>query len=76
LHVGFLAKKPAAALVNALDAERYSPDRFAIRKAEIYYSLPDGIGRSKLPGYVDRQLKAPITVRNWNTVTKLVELTT
>jgi uncharacterized protein (DUF1697 family) len=32
------------------------------------------MGRSKLPGYLDRQLKTPITVRNWNTVSKLVEL--
>ena len=75
LHVGFLAKKPTAAQMKQLDAERYLPDRFAIRNAEIYYLLPSGMGRSKLPGYVDRQLKTPITVRNWNTITKLVELT-
>ncbi|HTL86730.1 MAG TPA: DUF1697 domain-containing protein [Acidimicrobiia bacterium] len=75
LHVGFLAKKPAAAQVKQLDATRYAPDGFVIRATEIYYSLPNGMGRSKLPGYLDRQLKTPITVRNWNTVSKLVELT-
>ena len=32
------------------------------------------MGRSKLPAYVDRQLKIPTTVRNWNTATKLLEL--
>jgi uncharacterized protein (DUF1697 family) len=74
LHVGFIAKKPPATLVKQLDADRYVPDRFAIRNAEIYYLLPNGMGRSKLPGYVDRQLKTPITVRNWNTVTKLAGL--
>ena len=29
-----------------------------------------GWRRSKLPAYLDRQLKIPTTVRNWNTVTK------
>ena len=40
----------------------------------MYLHLPNGMGRSKLPDYVGRQLEVPITFRNWNTVTKLVEL--
>jgi uncharacterized protein (DUF1697 family) len=32
------------------------------------------MGRSKLPAYLDRQLKIPVTIRNWNTVTMLCEL--
>jgi uncharacterized protein (DUF1697 family) len=74
LHVGFMAAKPAAAAVAKLDAERFRPEEFAIRGSELYFHLPDGIGRTKLPGYLDRQLKIPTTVRNWNTVNKLLEL--
>jgi uncharacterized protein (DUF1697 family) len=74
LHVGFMAAKPAAATVAKLDAERYLPDEFAIRGCELYLHLPNGLGRAKLPGYLDRQLKIPTTVRNWNTVNKLIGL--
>jgi uncharacterized protein (DUF1697 family) len=74
LHVGFMAKKPAAATVAKLDAERFLPDEFAIRGCELYLHVPSGMGRAKLPGYLDRQLKVPTTVRNWNTVRKLIEL--
>lgn len=74
LHVGFMAKRPPAAAVAALDAEGFRPEEFAVIGAEIYLHLPNGMGRANLPGYLDRQLKIPTTVRNWNTVTKLVEL--
>jgi uncharacterized protein (DUF1697 family) len=74
LHVGFMTQKPSTAAVSALDAERFRPEEFAIRGRELYLHLPNGMGRSKLPAYLDRQLKVPNTVRNWNTVTKLIEL--
>jgi uncharacterized protein (DUF1697 family) len=74
LHVGFMSKKPTASAVKLLDAERFLPDEFAIRGCEIYFHLPNGMGRTKLPPWIDRQLKIPTTVRNWNTVNKLLEL--
>ena len=75
LHVGFLARKPSAAELAKLDAERFRPEEFAVRGCELYLHLPNGMGRAKLPAYLDRRLGIPTTVRNWNTVTKLVELT-
>ncbi|HEV3225687.1 MAG TPA: DUF1697 domain-containing protein [Acidimicrobiales bacterium] len=74
LHVGFMAHEPAAAAVKQLDTDRFRPDEFAIKGTEIYAHLPNGLGRSKLLPYLDRQLKTPTTVRNWNTVNKLLEL--
>jgi len=74
LHVGFMAAKPAAAVLAALDGEPFLPDEFAVVGSELYLHLPGGMGRAKLPDYVVRRLKVPTTVRNWNTVTKLVEL--
>jgi hypothetical protein len=34
----------------------------------------NGMARTTLPGYLGRQLKIPMTVRNWNTINKLIEL--
>jgi uncharacterized protein (DUF1697 family) len=75
VHVGFMAAKPTATAVAKLDAERFEPEQFAVRGRDLYLHLPNGMGRAKLPAYLDRELKIPTTVRNWNTVTKLVDLT-
>ena len=74
LHVGFFARKPSAAAVAALDGVSYLPDAFEVLGAELYLHLPNGMGRSKLPAYLDRRLQVPVTVRNWKTVNKLLEL--
>jgi uncharacterized protein (DUF1697 family) len=75
LHVGYMCEKPSAAAIKSLDVERFAPDELAFRGREFYLLLPNGLGRAKLPPYVDRRLKIPTTVRNWKTVTKLAELT-
>jgi uncharacterized protein (DUF1697 family) len=74
LHVGFMVKRPPTAAVRALDLERFRPEDVVVEGNDVYLHLPNGMGRSKLPDYVGRQLGVPITFRNWNTVTKLVEL--
>jgi uncharacterized protein (DUF1697 family) len=61
--------------VAALEAARFLPEEFAVLGTESYLHLPDGMARTKLPGYLDRQLKVPVTLRNWATVNKLAELT-
>jgi uncharacterized protein (DUF1697 family) len=76
LHVGFMSERPPVAAVRSLDRERFSPDDVVVDGGELYFHLPNGMGRSKLPDYVGRQLEVPTTVRNWNTVTKLVDLAT
>lgn len=43
-------------------------------KRELYIYFPDGQGRSRLPAALDRILKKTATARNWNTVTKMLEL--
>ena len=74
LHVGFMAHDPDPDRVANLETERFLPEQFAVVGRELYLYLPVGMGQTKLPAYLDRQLKVPITVRNWNTVNKLVEL--
>jgi uncharacterized protein (DUF1697 family) len=74
VHVGFMASKPSPAAVRDLDTDQFAPDEFAIKGTDLYLHLPNGMGRTKLPPYLDRKLKVPTTVRNWNTVLKLLEL--
>ena len=75
LHVGFLLDQPTKALVAALDPHRSPPDEFVVRGRDVYLHLPNGGGNSKLTSqWFDSILQTTITVRNWITVMKLLEL--
>jgi uncharacterized protein (DUF1697 family) len=73
LHILFLAERPGAAAIRALDLARYRPEECVVAGRDVYMYLPDGIGRAKLPPALGK-LKTPGTARNWQTVNKLVEL--
>ena len=74
VHVGFMARKPTAAAVKKLDGDDFLPEEFVIRGSDLYLHLPNGMARTKLPAYLDRQLGIPTTIRTWKTVTKLLDL--
>ncbi len=74
LHVGFLVRSPRQSAVSSLDQGRFLPERFSFAGQEVYLHLPDGMARTKLPDYLGRQLKLVMTIRNWNTVNKLLEI--
>jgi uncharacterized protein (DUF1697 family) len=75
LHVAFLAAKPAAANAARLDPKRSPGDAFELRGRDLYLHLPNGVAKTKLTNdYFDRTLATVATVRNWNTVGKLVEM--
>lgn len=74
VHVAFLSIAPAAAAVRSLEPDTYAPEVFVLSGREIYLYLPNGMGRSRLPAYLDRRLKVGATVRNWNTTAKLSEM--
>lgn len=74
VHVGFMQQRPSGAVAQKMDLQRFIPDDVVVDGSELYFHLPNGLGRSKLPDYLGRHLKVPITIRNWNTVTKLVQL--
>ena len=51
------------------------PEELRIGDRELYIHFPNGMGRSKLSvAAVERALGVPGTGRNWNTVTKLLEI--
>ncbi len=75
LHVTFLAGAPAPGALDSLDAARYPPDEFRLLGREVYLHTPGGYGRSKLGNdFFERKTGLRATTRNWNTVTRLVEL--
>jgi uncharacterized protein (DUF1697 family) len=74
LHVLFLAKPLGKADLQALAELANPPEELAGRRAEVYFRLPNGLGRAKLPELYGRRVKIPGTMRNWRTITRLVEM--
>jgi uncharacterized protein (DUF1697 family) len=74
LYVGFMTQKPVKVDVDELDHDRFASEQFSVIGAELYLHVPDGMASTKAPDYLNRRLKVPFTMRNWNTVTKLLEL--
>jgi uncharacterized protein (DUF1697 family) len=75
IHVGFLHAAPDAATKKCLAAIDCAPETVTPVGRDLYLHLPNGMGRAKIPVFVERCLKPKqVTVRNWRTVTKLIEL--
>jgi uncharacterized protein (DUF1697 family) len=75
LLVMFLAAAPSAQAQAALLKAHSGPEMIEIRGPEIYLYYPNGVGRSKLTStFIESKLGTSGTARNWNTVTKLLEL--
>lgn len=73
--VVFLSGPAPLDRLAALDAAAYAPDEFRAGEREIYAHFPNGIHDSKLATrFTDRWLGLTATARNWNTVTKLLDL--
>jgi uncharacterized protein (DUF1697 family) len=71
--VGFFAGPPAAGAAARIATVRgESGERLSLSRHELFVHYPEGQGRSKVTNAVlERALGVPVTVRNWNTVTKL-----
>lgn len=74
LHLFFLAAAPRQPDLSPLEKARGPKERFALKGKTLYLLAPDGIGRSKLAGRVERALGVPATARNWRTCSKLLEI--
>jgi uncharacterized protein (DUF1697 family) len=73
--VTFLSDVPDPKRIEAIDPVAYLPDEFRIVGREIYARFPNSIRDSKLAVVLGgTRLGVTPTARNWNTVTKLLEL--
>ena len=72
LHVLFMKEAPAASCIEALRAAITGRETVAGDGRHVYAVYPDGVGRSKLTtALIEKALGMPVTMRNWNTVSKL-----
>jgi uncharacterized protein (DUF1697 family) len=74
-HVVFLSAEPDPEAVRRIEAAELGEERVAFSGREVYAWYPGGSQRSPLAQLLtDRRLGVIATARNWNTVTKLLEL--
>lgn len=74
--VMFLSGSPDVAAKEALLSAYTGPEEMVVKGQELYAYYTNGIGRSKLTNaLIEKKLKMSGTGRNWNTVSKLLELT-
>jgi uncharacterized protein (DUF1697 family) len=75
--VAFLSGEPDKDKAAAVTAMSFDPDKLWILGREAYLWCPQGAADARLSGAVlEKHLGVRATARNWNTVTKLVALTT
>jgi uncharacterized protein (DUF1697 family) len=73
-QVTFFSGEPTAEAVEKLVAQDFGDERFEVVGREAYAWHPNGIQKSKLARELGKKLRDEGTARNWNTVTKLLEL--
>ncbi|WP_328437928.1 DUF1697 domain-containing protein [Streptomyces sp. NBC_00444] len=78
LHVTYFSAPVDPDRFAEIDQAAYLPEEFRLGDRALYLYAPNGLGRSKLAEHLSkpRLNKGVIaTSRNWNTVVKLVEMT-
>ncbi|MFE0253855.1 DUF1697 domain-containing protein [Streptomyces sp. NPDC059010] len=78
LHVTYFSAPVDAERFAEIDQAAFLPEEFRLGDRALYLYAPNGLGRSKLAEILSRpRLNKGLiaTSRNWNTVVKLVELT-
>ena len=75
LLVNFLAADPGKDAQEKALAIKIGPEEMHIIGREAYIYFPSGQGRSKFPwAAIERALGSSCTGRNWNSVTKMLEM--
>jgi uncharacterized protein (DUF1697 family) len=74
LLVTFLRKEPESEMQASVKKIKADPEEMHLNGRELYIYYPNGMGKSKLAAVVDKALQKGGTGRNWNTVTKLLEI--
>jgi uncharacterized protein (DUF1697 family) len=75
LYVAFISKELSPLAINDLKISNFKPDEAAIDASRIYIKYAVGAGKTKLDQkYIEKKLNVVATVRNWNTVTTLLNM--
>lgn len=75
LYVAFISKELSSGALNDLKISQFKPDEAAIDKNKIFIKYAVGAGKTRLDQkYIEKKLNVIATIRNWNTVTTLLEM--
>lgn len=75
LHVFFLAGQPAKNAAENIRQLAIQAEELHLIGRELFVYFPNGVGKSRLPwARLDKALQTPSTGRNWNSVTKILEI--
>ncbi len=75
LYVAFISKELNASALNDLKISQFKPDEASIDESRIYIKYDIGAGKTRLDQkYIEKKLNVTATIRNWNTVSKLLEM--
>lgn len=75
LYVAFLSKELQGSAINDLKISQFKPDEAAIDKNKIFIKYAVGAGKTRLDQkYIEKKLNVTATIRNWYTVTTLLEM--
>ena len=75
LYFSFLSKELAANAIHDLKMSQVKPDEATIDKNRLYLKYTKGAGKTRMDNkYIEKKLNVLSTIRNYNTVTKLLEL--
>lgn len=76
LLLSFLASEPGPEAQSTIEKLNQShKEELHLKGRELYIYFPDGAGRSKLPwSSLEKLFKVTGTARNWNSVTKMLEM--
>ena len=75
LYVAFVSKELRSENSNDLKVSQFKPDEAYIDSSRIYIKYAVGAGKTRLDQkYIEKKLILTATIRNWNTVTQLLQL--
>jgi uncharacterized protein (DUF1697 family) len=70
VHATFLDPMPPGSVWPSVDAD--APESFYVGEGVVYMHLPNGMGRARLPGELERAAAdVTATTRNWRTVVEV-----
>jgi uncharacterized protein (DUF1697 family) len=75
LYVAFVSQTLKSDSINDLKMSQVKPDEAAIDESRIYIKYAVGAGKTRFDQkYIEKKLNVTATIRNWNTVTQLLNL--
>jgi len=75
LYVAFVSTILQPESINDLKISQFKPDEASIDGSRIYIKYAVGAGKTRFDQkYIEKKLNVTATIRNWNTVTQLLQL--